>query len=200
MSVIILSPRSISVKHAFLKPEYFSPTIAASTVSMPNGNSASHHPHSNPPTPPVSAPLLDGGRSNGAGPTTGGIYQAPTSPGALVSTCNNPLGLRKVSEEEEQMLGGGANPTLSVLSGAGRGGARDLPPTLPLPPPPGLGPEELKRRHIVNSLVHSENNYVSSLQRLVNDYKRHLEETSPPILSQAKVSHRQYLRLQSKFI
>ena len=156
---------------------------------MPNGNSGSHHPGSNPPTPPVSAPLLDGGRSNGAGPTTGGIYQAPTSPGALVSTCNNPLGLRKVSEEEEQMLGGGANPTLSVLSGAGRGGARDLPPTLPLPPPPGLGPEELKRRHIVNSLVHSENNYVSSLQRLVNDYKRHLEETSPPILSQAKVSH-----------
>ena len=91
----------------------------------------------------------------------------------------------RVSEEEEQMLGGGVNPTLSAMSG--RAGARDQPPSLPLPPPSGLGPEELKRRHIVNSLVQSENNYVSSLQRLSNDYKRHLEEANPPILSQAKV-------------
>jgi hypothetical protein len=64
----------------------------------------------------------------------------------------------RLAEEEEQMLGGPGNapPT-----------RRQQPPTLP-PMPSGLTPEQLKRRHIVASLVHSENNYVASLQRLVN--------------------------------
>ena len=64
----------------------------------------------------------------------------------------------RLAEEEEQMLGGPghAPPT-----------RRQQPPTLP-PMPSGLTPEQLKRRHIVASLVHSENNYVASLQRLVN--------------------------------
>ena len=38
-----------------------------------------------------------------------------------------------------------------------------------------------------NLTILSENNYVSSLQRLVSDYRKPLEETQPPILSQAKV-------------
>lgn len=80
-----------------------------------------------------------------------------------------------VAEEEEQMAGGPV-PT-----------RRQQPPTLP-PAPPGLNPAQLKRRHIISSLVHSENNYVASLQRLVNDYKRPLEESNPPILSSNKVS------------
>ncbi len=43
------------------------------------------------------------------------------------------------------------------------------PPSLPPLPSPGLlTPEQMKRRHIVASLVHSENNYVATLQRLVN--------------------------------
>ena len=65
----------------------------------------------------------------------------------------------RVAEEEEQMLGGQQQPT------AGMG--RQQPPSLPSIPP-GLNAEQLKRRHIVASLVHSENNYVASLQRLVN--------------------------------
>ena len=65
----------------------------------------------------------------------------------------------RVAEEEEQMLGGQQQPT------AGMG--RQQPPSMPSIPP-GLSPEQLKRRHIVASLVHSENNYVASLQRLVN--------------------------------
>lgn len=44
---------------------------------------------------------------------------------------------------------------------------RQAPPTLP-PPPPNLSPQQLKRRHIVAAIVHSENSYVSTLQRLVN--------------------------------
>jgi hypothetical protein len=51
-----------------------------------------------------------------------------------------------------------------------------------------LTPEQQKRRHIVASLVHSENNYVATLQRLVQDYKTPLEESNPPILSPIKVS------------
>jgi hypothetical protein len=44
---------------------------------------------------------------------------------------------------------------------------RQLPPSLP-PAPPGLTPQQLKRRHIVAAIVHSENSYVATLQRLVN--------------------------------
>ncbi|XP_065214377.1 rho guanine nucleotide exchange factor 10-like isoform X3 [Planococcus citri] len=60
-------------------------------------------------------------------------------------------------------------------------------PTLPSPPP-HLGPQELKRRHIVAAIIESENSYLDSLRRLVNDYKKPLEESSPPILSQSKIS------------
>ena len=44
---------------------------------------------------------------------------------------------------------------------------RQLPPSLP-PAPAGLTPQQLKRRHIVAAIVHSENSYVATLQRLVN--------------------------------
>ena len=60
------------------------------------------------------------------------------------------------------------------------------PPCLP-PTPLFLTTEQTKRRHIISSLVISENNYLTSLRRLVNDYKQTLEESNPPILSQAKV-------------
>lgn len=81
-----------------------------------------------------------------------------------------------VAEEEEQMAGGQPLPT-----------RRCLPPALP-PAPANLSSAQLKRRHIIGSLVLSENNYVASLQRLVNDYKKPLEESNPPILSPSKVS------------
>ena len=40
----------------------------------------------------------------------------------------------------------------------------------------------------MNSLVQSENNYIDSLNRLVNDYKKPLEESNPPILTNSKVA------------
>ncbi|XP_042205162.1 rho guanine nucleotide exchange factor 10-like isoform X3 [Homarus americanus] len=64
---------------------------------------------------------------------------------------------------------------------------RHQPPALP-PMPQSLSPEQIKRRHIVASIVHSENNYVATLQRLVNDYKKPLEDSKPPVLSTAKLS------------
>ncbi|XP_073830601.1 rho guanine nucleotide exchange factor 10-like protein isoform X3 [Musca autumnalis] len=60
-------------------------------------------------------------------------------------------------------------------------------PMLP-PAPPGLSQQQLKRRHIVSAIVHSENSYVATLQRLVNDYKKPLEESSPPVLSATKIN------------
>jgi len=79
----------------------------------------------------------------------------------------------RLAEEDEGVLG-----TKEDL--------RSCPPSLP-PTPLYLTAEQTKRRHIVNSLVHSENNYLTTLKRLVNDYKVPLEESSPPVLSQAKV-------------
>ncbi|XP_023289860.1 rho guanine nucleotide exchange factor 10-like protein isoform X2 [Orussus abietinus] len=64
---------------------------------------------------------------------------------------------------------------------------RQAPPSLP-PAPSNLSPQQVKRRHIVAAIVHSENSYVATLQRLVNDYKKPLEESSPPILSQSKIA------------
>ncbi|XP_046596842.1 rho guanine nucleotide exchange factor 10-like protein isoform X1 [Neodiprion lecontei] len=64
---------------------------------------------------------------------------------------------------------------------------RQAPPTLP-PVPSNLTPQQLKRRHIVAAIVHSENSYVATLQRLVNDYKKPLEESSPPVLGQSKIA------------
>ncbi|XP_018562299.1 rho guanine nucleotide exchange factor 10 [Anoplophora glabripennis] len=64
---------------------------------------------------------------------------------------------------------------------------RQVPPSLP-PAPPNLTPQQLKRRMIVAAIVHSENSYIATLQRLVNDYKKPLEESSPPVLSGSKIS------------
>ncbi|TDG42701.1 hypothetical protein AWZ03_010885 [Drosophila navojoa] len=49
--------------------------------------------------------------------------------------------------------------------------SRLIVPMLP-PAPPGLSQQQLKRRHIVAAIVHSENSYVATLQRLVNVSER----------------------------
>ncbi|KAK6618460.1 hypothetical protein RUM43_013653 [Polyplax serrata] len=87
--------------------------------------------------------------------------------------------LSEVDEESiAQSTGVGTTPAFS---------RRQLPPTLPAPPL-NLTPQQLKRRHIIAAIVHSENSYVATLQRLVNDYKKPLEESSPAILSSSKIS------------
>lgn len=62
------------------------------------------------------------------------------------------------------------------------------PISLPDIPPEGLTAEQLKRRYILSSIVESENSYISSLHRLINEYKKPLEETAPTILSQNKIN------------
>ncbi|XP_064072660.1 rho guanine nucleotide exchange factor 10 isoform X4 [Vanessa tameamea] len=82
----------------------------------------------------------------------------------------------KLPELEEDMFSCG---------GEVRGG-RVPPPSLG-PPPDNLTPVQLRRRHVVAAIIHSENSYVSTLQRLINDYKKPLEESSPAILNASKV-------------
>jgi hypothetical protein len=53
---------------------------------------------------------------------------------------------------------------------------RMQPPTLP-PPPSGLTGEQVKRRHIVAAIVHSENSYMATLQRLVHVSSRFFYKT-----------------------
>ncbi|XP_055389852.1 uncharacterized protein LOC129618855 [Condylostylus longicornis] len=78
-------------------------------------------------------------------------------------------------------------PPGSRANGTNRPHNRLITPTLP-PAPPGLSQQQLKRRHIVAAVVHSENSYVATLQRLVNNYKKPLEESSPPILNSSKIA------------
>jgi len=65
-------------------------------------------------------------------------------------------------------------------------GPMAAPPSLP-PAPLLMSSDQTKRRFIMNSLVQSENNYLDSLSRLVQDYKKPLEESNPPILPENKV-------------
>ena len=73
--------------------------------------------------------------------------------------------LPQLLEEEEMMAG------LGIATGGSALGSlfqrRHQPPTLP-PMPANLSPEQIKRRYIVATIIHSENSYVASLQRLVN--------------------------------
>ncbi|CAA9996465.1 unnamed protein product [Nesidiocoris tenuis] len=63
---------------------------------------------------------------------------------------------------------------------------RGLAPCLP-PAPHNLNPSQIKLRHIIDAIVQSENSYLSTLWRLVYEYKKPLEEASPAILSSSKI-------------
>ncbi|CRK89815.1 CLUMA_CG003480, isoform A [Clunio marinus] len=89
--------------------------------------------------------------------------------------------LQETEEDHSQL--DGASPLLSQT----RMDRRLTPLALP-PAPTNLTQSQNKRRHIISAIVHSENSYVSSLQRLVRDYKKPLEESSPPILNGSKMS------------
>lgn len=65
---------------------------------------------------------------------------------------------------------------------------KQRPPIMLPDAPKDLTKEQLKRRYIVGSIVDSENSYINSLQRIINCYKKPLEESSSAILSQNKIN------------
>lgn len=121
-------------------------------------------------------------------PEPGGPPPPPPPPPGRLSRW---FSIRRGSQydlESKQRGTGGKMPLLpEVEEESNLTHRRLLPPTLP-PPPPHLSPQELKRRHIVAAIVHSENSYLATLHRLVNDYKKPLEEASPAIISASKIS------------
>ncbi|XP_053698315.1 uncharacterized protein LOC128745303 isoform X2 [Sabethes cyaneus] len=100
------------------------------------------------------------------------------------------LAMGKVLEADEDPLQLALDSFAMTRGAGGESKAterRHIPVALP-PAPAGLTQQQLKRRLIVAAIVHSENSYVASLQRLVNEYKRPLEESNPPILNPSKTA------------
>nr|DBA15720.1 TPA: hypothetical protein GDO54_003192 [Pyxicephalus adspersus] len=60
------------------------------------------------------------------------------------------------------------------------------PPSELGPMPEGLSAQQVLRRHILSSIVHSERSYVESLQRVLQDYRNPLMEMEPKLLSARK--------------
>ncbi|XP_043483523.1 rho guanine nucleotide exchange factor 10-like protein isoform X1 [Leptopilina heterotoma] len=106
-------------------------------------------------------------------------YDVDTSDTVSLTSPVKPPQMPQLSEVEEE-----SGPLGQFQSIQQR---RQVPPSLP-PAPSNLTAQQLKRRYIIAAIVHSENSYVSTLQRLVNDYKKPLEVSSPPILSQSKIA------------
>lgn len=77
------------------------------------------------------------------------------------------LAMGKVLEAEEDPLQL-ALESFAMTRGPGVAAERRQVPVALPPAPTGLTQQELKRRLIVAAIVHSENSYVASLQRLVN--------------------------------
>ncbi|XP_055333419.1 rho guanine nucleotide exchange factor 10-like isoform X2 [Paramacrobiotus metropolitanus] len=61
------------------------------------------------------------------------------------------------------------------------------PPQLPAASP-NMKRDEIVRRHVLGSIIDSENSYVDSLLRLVRDYQEPLKESVPPIISAGKIN------------
>lgn len=93
-------------------------------------------------------------------PTGSTFLDYGSSSGSVTELSSSPrsLPLPHLLEEDEMMSGLGLNNLFQ---------RRHQPPALP-PMPPNLNPEQIKRRYIVATLIHSENSYVATLQRLVN--------------------------------
>lgn len=91
---------------------------------------------------------------------------SPLSGSSPVTTTTAASFLPRLAEERDDEL-------LARMEQAGLMGTgtlfqrRHQPPTLP-PMPANLTQEQIKRRYIVATIIHSENSYVASLQRLVN--------------------------------
>ncbi|XP_017146061.1 uncharacterized protein LOC108158321 isoform X2 [Drosophila miranda] len=131
-----------------------------------------------------------------------GTAQDSASPGKL-STLGASKMMPGVPENEDDegsaaaaVAGNRFDMDMMLTPGGSRGAAngstrtahgRLIVPMLP-PAPAGLSQQQLKRRHIVAAIVHSENSYVATLQRLVNDYKKPLEECNPPVLNPVKIA------------
>ena len=107
---------------------------------------------------------------------------------ALSNAASNSFS-RWFSTRKKSPLVGGPDEENPYTMDVGKMSKKQRPPiSLPDIPPEGLSQEQLKRRYILSSIVESENSYISSLHRLINEYKKPLEDTAPTVLSQNKIN------------
>ncbi|KAF6344017.1 Rho guanine nucleotide exchange factor 10 like [Rhinolophus ferrumequinum] len=93
--------------------------------------------------------------------------------------------LRKVSFlHRKDVLGDEEEEDMGLLEVS----VTDIKPPAPElgPMPDGLSPQQVVRRHILGSIVHSEGSYVESLKRVLQDYRNPLMEMEPKALSVRK--------------
>nr|XP_019609264.1 PREDICTED: rho guanine nucleotide exchange factor 10-like protein isoform X8 [Rhinolophus sinicus] len=93
--------------------------------------------------------------------------------------------LRKVSFlHRKDVLGDSEEEDMGLLEVS----VTDIKPPAPElgPMPDGLSPQQVVRRHILGSIVHSEGSYVESLKRVLQDYRNPLMEMEPKALSVRK--------------
>lgn len=93
--------------------------------------------------------------------------------------------LRKVSFlHRKDILGDSEEEDMGLLEVS----VTDIKPPAPElgPMPDGLSPQQVVRRHILGSIVHSEGSYVESLKRVLQDYRNPLMEMEPKALSVRK--------------
>ncbi|XP_039226082.1 rho guanine nucleotide exchange factor 10 isoform X2 [Drosophila yakuba] len=130
--------------------------------------------------------------AGGAGSSQGVALDA-ASPQKLANLGASKMMPGVPESEDDEATGNRFDMDLMMTPGSRANGTartahnRLIVPMLP-PAPAGLSQQQLKRRHIVAAIVHSENSYVATLQRLVNDYKKPLEECSPPVLNPVKIA------------
>ncbi|XP_074654119.1 rho guanine nucleotide exchange factor 10-like isoform X2 [Tubulanus polymorphus] len=112
------------------------------------------------------------------------LGQTPTSTSNVLTKIKHHLSLSKHSSSDEETSDDDNKDQLYMPVFVNND--KHPPPALP-PMPDGLTADQMKRRYIVNSIVESENSYMETLHRLVQDYERPLLESNPPILRRSKV-------------
>ena len=156
-----------------------------STIKCDDDIPAPNESHTLPYTPPSSQPQLlpnsstlssISSFSSNSSTSTNSSNSSFTHQQQQHNSSASPLRLPQLVELEERMTELDASTNSSNFYQTSCGGLaalgsntfkrRHQPPSLP-PIPSGLTAAQIKRRHIVASIVHSENNYVATLHRLV---------------------------------
>ncbi|XP_075046729.1 rho guanine nucleotide exchange factor 10-like protein isoform X1 [Mixophyes fleayi] len=93
---------------------------------------------------------------------------------------------RDSTTEESVSSGDSEEEEMGFLEVSGLNLDLNPPPSELGPMPEGLSVQQVRRRHILSSIVQSERSYVESLQRVLQDYRNPLLEMEPKLLSTRK--------------